>query len=108
MRIIEVPSNPVAPPLSAATFQFEVNGTGSTCTSTFQAVGSLDDRTALPPEGVGGAWSNIGTATTITCSTPGITPAVAIVTTTTLYCKYGVIISTLSGTGAAASARLLA
>ena len=83
--------------------QVEVNGTG-TCTAAFQWVGSLDSADVLPPSGTGGAWNNIGTVQTITCSTPGVTPAVATITSTTGYHRYGVIISSISGSGAQASA----
>ena len=105
--IIEVPSSPSFQPLATQTWQFEVNG-AATCTAAFQPVGSLDERATLPPEGVGGAWSNIGATITITCTSPGITPAVTTVTNTTLFARYGVIVSSISGTGAAATAKLLA
>jgi hypothetical protein len=86
-------------------FQCEVNSTAAaTCTAAFQFVGSFDPEQNLPPLGVGGAWSNIGTAQTITCSTPGVTPAVAVVSSTVPYHRVGVIISSISGTGAVASA----
>jgi len=83
--------------------QIEVNGTG-TCTAAFQWVGSMDAADTLPPSGTGGAWSNIGSVTTITCATPGVTPAVSTLTSTTAYHRYGVIISSISGSGASATA----
>jgi hypothetical protein len=89
--------------LANISFQCEVNG-AATCTAAFQWVGSFDSPNNLAPNGVGGAWSNIGTVQTITCTTPGIAPAVAVLTSTIPYHRYGVIISTVSGSGVQASA----
>ena len=86
------------------TYQCEVNGTGSTCTATFQPVGSFDAAAALPPNGTGGAWNNIGSAVTITCSTPGIAPAVTTISTAVPFQRVGMVVSAISGTGAFATA----
>ena len=103
VKVVDVAKNLGAGPLNQLvnrSFQAEVNSTAvATVTAAFQFVGSFDPEQNLPPLGVGGAWSNIGSATTITCSTPGVTPAVSVVTSTVPYHRVGVIISTLSGTG---------
>jgi len=97
-RIIDR-SGALNPPSLGQVFQFEMVGP-TTCTGTFQAVGSLDAAATLPPQGTGGAWNNIGSAVTVTSSSPGL-PTAATVTSTVPYTRWGVIISALSGGGAA-------
>lgn len=101
-RIIDTPGT-LMPPSLGQLFQFELIGP-TTCTATFQAVGSLDSPASLPPQGTGGAWSNIGTPQTITCTTPQ-TPAVATVTASAPYTRWGCIVSSIAG-GGTASARM--
>jgi hypothetical protein len=98
-RIIDR-SGELNPPTTLQVWQMEVNG-ATTCTATFQPVGSLDAANSLPPQGTGGAWNNIGSAVTITCTTPGITPAVSTVTSAVPYTRWGCIVSAISGGGAA-------
>lgn len=97
-------SNAVPPAnlLQTQLFQLEVNGP-STCTATFQPMGSLDAASRLAPQGTGGAWSNIGSATTITCTTPGITPAVTTVTSQVPFLRYGCAVTVVQGVGAVAT-----
>lgn len=108
VQVIDVTAVLGTPPVNRAinqTMQCEVNSTqATTVTAAFQWVGSFDPAQSLPPLGLGGVWNNIGTVQTITCTTPTLTPAVATVTNTVPYHRYGVIISTVSGTGAQATA----
>ena len=102
--IITPPENPAyGPPVLNQLFQFEVNGP-TTCTATFQPIGTLGDKQNVPPNGNTSAWVNIGSAVTITCTTPGIAPAVNTASGSVPFRHFGVILVTLSGVGAVANA----
>ena len=87
--------------LVVETVTFRMAG-ATTCTGTFQWVGSNDSELILPPNGTGGVWDNIGSATTIT-STGGVTAGSATLTSTIPYHRQGVIISAIAGGGAASA-----
>lgn len=85
--------------------QIEVKGTSGTCTAAGQWVGSFDNPQTLSPQGTGGQWINIGTATTVTASPAELgTGGATTITSGNPYVSYGFIVQTLSGTGAQVTA----
>lgn len=105
VRVVEITDNPIYGLSVNQLFQFEVAGLGN-CSATFQVVGSLDGKDRLPPQGVGGAWFNVGSPVTITGTTADVTPGIGTTTNATPVTHFGVIITALSGTNAAASCRM--
>lgn len=83
--------------------QVKITGIGN-CTATVQMVGSNDDLTVLI--GGAGAWTNIGSATTITGTSADITPGSGSIANTAPWMHYGMTLTAISGLNAAVSARL--
>lgn len=94
-------------PPAATLTEVRITGIGS-CSATVQLLGSNDTVQQLQAPGGGGAWSNIGSALTITGTDAGVVPGVGSVSNTAPWRHYGMTMSAISGTNAAVTAKMSA